>query len=46
MLSPVMPSKTKDILDILGTNDFELSWGRLKSGSKISVSEPIFPRIS
>ena len=46
MLSPVMPSKTKDILDILGTNDLELSWGRLKSGSKISVSEPIFPRIS
>lgn len=46
MLSPVMPSKTKDILDILGTNDVELVWGKLKSGSKISTSEPIFPRIS
>ena len=46
MLSPVMPLKTKDILDILGTNDVELVWGKLKSGSKISTSEPIFPRIS
>ena len=46
MLSPVMPSKTKDILDILGTNDVELVWGKLKAGSKISTSEPIFPRIS
>jgi len=46
MLSPVMPSKTKDILDILGTSDVELVWGKLKSGSKISNSEPIFPRIS
>ena len=46
MLSPVMPSKTKDILDILGTNDVELVWGKLKPGSKISTSEPIFPRIN
>ena len=46
MLSPVMPSKTKDILDILGTNDLELVWGKLESGSKISTSKPIFPRIS
>ena len=46
MLSPVMPSKTKDILNILGTNNEELVWGKLKSGSKISTSEPIFPRIS
>ena len=42
MLSPVMPSKTKDILDILGTNDVELVWGKLESGSKISISKPIF----
>ena len=46
MLSPVMPSKTKDILNILGTNNEELVWGKLKSGSKVSTSEPIFPRIS
>ena len=46
MLSPVMPSKTNDILDILGTNDVELVWGKLESGSKISISKPIFPRIS
>ena len=46
MLSPVMTSKTKDILDILGTNDVELVWGKLESGSKISISKPIFPRIS
>ncbi len=46
MLSPVMPSKTKDILDILGTNDVELVWGKLKAESKISISKPVFPRIS
>ncbi len=46
MLSPVMPSKTKDILNILGTNDIELVWGKLKSGSKILNSKPIFPRIN
>ena len=46
MLSPVMPSKTKDILDILGTNDVELVWGKLKPESKISISKPVFPRIS
>ena len=46
MLSPVMPSKTKDILNILGTNDLELVWGKLKSGSKILNSKPIFPRIN
>ena len=46
MLSPVMPSKTKDILDILGTNEAELVWGKLNSGSKISTTEPIFPRIN
>ena len=46
MLSPVMPSKTKDILDILGTNDVELVWGKLKAGSKITTSKPIFPRIN
>ena len=28
MLSPVMPSKTEDILDILGTNNLELVWGK------------------
>ena len=46
MLSPVKPSKTKDILDILGTNEAELVWGKLNSGSKISTTEPIFPRIN
>lgn len=46
MLSPVMPSKTKDILDILGTHEIELVWGKLESGSKICISKPIFPRIS
>ena len=36
----------KDILDILGTNEAELVWGKLNSGSKISTTEPIFPRIN
>jgi Methionyl-tRNA synthetase len=38
MFSPVMPSLTPDILDILGTNDVVLVWGELVSGSKISIS--------
>ena len=41
-----MCSKTKDILDILGTSDVELVWGKLKAESKISISKPVFPRIS
>ena len=45
MLSPVMPQKSKEILDTLGSNDSSLEWGGLKSGEKIGSINPIFPRI-
>ena len=41
ILSPVT-LKTRDILDILGTSDVELVWGKLKAESKISISKPVF----
>ena len=45
MLSPVMPQKSQEILDTLGSNDSSLEWGGLKSGEKIGSINPIFPRI-
>mgnify|MGYP001242702252 FL=1 len=45
MLSPVMPKKSQEILDTLGSNDSSLEWGGLKSGEKIGLINPIFPRI-
>jgi len=45
MLSPVMPEKSKEILNALGTNNTELSWLGLKPLDKIIKSDPIFPRI-
>jgi len=45
MLSPVMPQKSQEILETLGSNDSSLEWGGLKSGEKIGSINPIFPRI-
>ena len=45
MLSPVMPEKSKEILDALGAKDSKLEWGMLNPGNKISKGDPIFPRI-
>ena len=45
MLSPVMPQKSQEILETLGSNDASLEWGGLKSGEKIGSINPIFPRI-
>ena len=45
ILSPVMPKKSQEILDTLGSNDSSLEWGGLKSGEKIGLINPIFPRI-
>ena len=41
----VMPSKTKDILDILGTNDVELVWGKLKQNQRF-LFQSLFSRES
>jgi hypothetical protein len=41
-----MPSKSNDILKILGTKEKSLAWGQLKPSSSITLSKPIFPRIN
>jgi methionyl-tRNA synthetase len=45
LLHPVMPNRTKIILDVLGANDAELKWGILKSGTILKKHTPLFPRI-
>ena len=45
LLSPIMPSRTKILLQTLNTVDKSLIWGRLKPGTKIKDHEPLFPRI-
>jgi methionyl-tRNA synthetase len=45
LLSPIMPKKTKDILDILNAFDSKEKWGGLKPGAKIKDHNPLFPRI-
>jgi len=44
-LSPVMPSRTKTVLDILGDIDQSPDWGGLKSGTKLQSHEALFPRL-
>ncbi|MEE8341433.1 MAG: methionine--tRNA ligase [Candidatus Neomarinimicrobiota bacterium] len=45
LLQPVMPNRTKIILDVLGTDGTELSWGILRSGTSLKKHSPLFPRI-
>lgn len=45
LLKPVMPSKTKEVLDILGAADSGLTWGELKPGIKLQAHGALFPRI-
>ena len=45
LLHPVMPNRTKIILDVLGTDGTELSWGILRSGTSLKKHSPLFPRI-
>jgi methionyl-tRNA synthetase len=48
LLYPVMPSKVKDGLVMLGTDDLSLGalkWGCLPIGKKIQPGEALFPRI-
>jgi methionyl-tRNA synthetase len=45
LLHPVMPNRTEIILDVLDTNDTELKWGILKSGTILKKHAPLFPRI-
>jgi len=45
LLSPIMPHRTKTMLDILNVKGGNPSWGKLPSGNKIKEHTPIFPRI-
>ena len=45
LLKPVMPSKTKTVLDILGAGNSGLSWGELKPGTQLQTHDALFPRI-
>jgi methionyl-tRNA synthetase len=50
LLSPVMPEKCREIRKQLGLLDenkevFELGWGALKVGTKLGITETLFPRL-
>ncbi|VAX35619.1 Methionyl-tRNA synthetase [hydrothermal vent metagenome] len=45
LLAPVMPSKTKDVLEILDAIDTGMTWGELKSGVQLKSHEALFPRL-
>lgn len=45
LLHPVMPNRTEIILDVLDVKETDLNWGLLKSGTKLKVHNPLFPRI-
>lgn len=45
LLNPVMPNRTKVVLETLGVPGMDLSWGRLKPGTKLQEHEALFPRI-
>jgi len=45
LLSPVMPTKADEVLDILSAKGTKAEWGELKSGIKLKSHEALFPRI-
>ncbi len=44
LLQPVMPEKTKIVLEVLGAAGTGTKWGELKSGTKLKTHGPLFPR--
>jgi len=44
-LAPVMPFKTKEVLEILDAIDTSGQWGGLNSGTKLQSHEALFPRL-
>jgi methionyl-tRNA synthetase len=44
-LLPLMPKSSEKLLESLGNNR-DMTWGKLKKGSKITKGEPLFPRLS
>ena len=45
LLSPVMPNRTQFLLDALGSDKSNNSWGGLSTGAKLKQHDPLFPRI-
>ena len=45
MLSPVMPNKTKAVLEILGAIDTKPLWGQISPGTVLKFHDALFPRI-
>ncbi len=46
LLQPVMPSKTKQVLEILGAENSKDTWGELSPGTQLKEHGPLFPRHS
>lgn len=44
-LSPIMPSRTEKVLDVLGAIGSEPAWGGLKASVEIKLHEALFPRL-
>jgi len=44
-LSPVMPTQTAKVLEILGASGSLPKWGELKVGSKLKDHDALFPRL-
>ncbi|MFA5059649.1 MAG: methionine--tRNA ligase [Candidatus Omnitrophota bacterium] len=45
LLTPVMPSKCKIVLEVLGAPDESTQWGALVPGTKLKLHEALFPRL-
>ena len=45
LLYPIMPNRTKTLLDALNVKERNFSWGILQAGTRIKSHEPLFPRI-
>jgi len=45
LLEPVMPNRTKIVLDTFGSTSNDISWGGLSSGFVIKQHDILFPRI-
>lgn len=44
LLQPVMPNRTRQLLEVIGAADSKPVWGDLQSGTRIKDHDPLFPR--
>ena len=45
LLSPIMPNRTRTLLDIFNAFDSKEDWGGLEHGTQLKDHKPLFPRI-